>query len=86
MKFGRANASPPGIRRDERFAEQNLDAGGIHFPRADKMDGVPNRRTGLGARSLYPAELQAHMRRQLTVRYRIIVTQLSVPVNGGGGK
>ena len=39
MKFGRANASPPEVRRAECFAEQNLDAGGIHFPRADKKMG-----------------------------------------------
>ena len=33
---GRADASPPGLRQTEGFAEQNLNAGGIHFPQADQ--------------------------------------------------
>ncbi len=36
MKFWESERSPPVFRPPERFAKQNLDAGGIHFPRADK--------------------------------------------------
>ena len=29
------------MARDERFAQQNLDAGRIHFARADQIKGAP---------------------------------------------
>lgn len=40
MKLWESERLPPGVRRTECFAEQNLDAGGIYFPRADPKVGT----------------------------------------------